>query len=63
MEQPAILRIDEVTALTGLSKATIWRRVGAGDFPAQVRLGGPTSRAVGWRRTDVEAWIASLQAA
>ena len=60
---PTILRIDDVVAMTGLSKATIWRRISTGDFPAQVRLGGPKSRAVGWRRTDFEEWVAALQAA
>lgn len=61
--QPEILRIDEVAAIVGMSKATVWRRVRSGDFPPQVRLGGPNIRAVGWRRSEIETWIAALQAA
>ena len=26
-------------------------------FPAPIRLGGTASRAVGWRRTEIQAWI------
>ena len=55
-----IMRIDEVLTTTGLSKTTLWRRIQAGEFPTQVRLGGYHSRAVGWRRSDIEAWIACL---
>ena len=58
----AILRLPEVKAVTGLSKTTLWRRVRAKEFPAALRLGGPGSRAVGWRRTDVEKWLRERQA-
>ena len=57
---PAILRTQAVLALIGLSRTSLWRRVRAGDFPAPVRLGGEGSRAVGWRRADVERWLAAL---
>ena len=39
------LRIDDVIATTGLSRATIYRQIDAHAFPEQVRL---TARAVGW---------------
>ena len=55
----AILREPEVLALIGLSRTSLWRRRQAGDFPAPVRLGGQGSRAVGWRREDVERWLAT----
>ena len=55
-----ILRTPAVLALIGLSRTSLWRRVRAGDFPAPVRLGGRASRAVGWRRADVERWLESL---
>ena len=58
-----ILRLPEVLAMTGLSRTTLWRRVKAGDFPARVRLGGRRSRAVGWRRADVERWLEELREA
>ena len=57
---PAILRTSAVLALIGLSRTSLWRRVRAGDFPAPVRLGGKGSRAVGWRREDVEGWLEAL---
>ena len=57
---PAILRVPAVLELIGLSRTSLWRRVRAGDFPAPVRLGGRGSRAVGWRRADVERWLAAL---
>ena len=56
-ESAAILRMPAVLDATGLSRTTLWRRVRAGDFPAAVRLGEPGSRAVGWRRAEVESWL------
>ena len=57
----AIMRLPAVVQETGLSKATIWRRVRTGDFPLPVRLGGPQSRAVGWRSEEVEEWVESRE--
>ena len=53
----AIMRLPAVVQETGLSKATIWRRVRTGDFPQPVRLGGPQSRAVGWKEEQIDEWI------
>ena len=55
-----ILRIDKVLERTGLSKTTLYRLVNSGDFPQPVRLGGPNSRAVGWRLTEIQEWIKNL---
>lgn len=52
----AVLRCREVEKLTGLSRSTIYDMVKKGLFPPPVRLG---SRAVGWRLSEVEDWIAS----
>ena len=57
---PVILRTPAVLALIGLSRTSLWRRVRDGDFPAPIRLGGLGSRAVGWRRADVERWLEAL---
>ena len=57
----AIMRLPAVVQETGLSKATIWRRIRTGDFPQPVRLGGPQSRAVGWRSEEVEEWVESRE--
>ena len=55
--QRQILRLKDFVELVGLSKTTIWRRMRAGEFPSALRLGGPSTRAVGWKMTDVEAWL------
>ena len=58
-----IVRIEEVTEITGLSRTSIWRRVKTGEFPNPLRLGGSNTRAVGWRRSDIDNWIAGLRPA
>jgi prophage regulatory protein len=50
-----ILRMTKVKARTGLSRSTIYLKIKAGAFPAQVSLG---PRAVGWLEDDIERWIA-----
>jgi len=57
--QPEIklLRTKEVLSRTGLSRATLNRKVSAGDFPRPVSLG---EASIAWRSTDVDDWIASL---
>ena len=55
--EPQVLRTSDVLAATGLSRTTLWRRVKSGEFPAPIRLGGTKSRAVGWRRTEIDVWI------
>jgi prophage regulatory protein len=54
-----ILRDREVRERVGLSRATIWRMIRSGDFPAPVRL-GPQS--VGWIEREVGDWIAERAA-
>lgn len=55
-----ILRLPAVEARVGLSRATIYRRVAAGDFPRPVPLGG---KAVGWRLSAILQWMAERGAA
>ena len=50
----------EVMSLTGLGQTTIWRMERDGKFPARVAL---AARRVGWRRSEVDAWIEMRQAA
>jgi prophage regulatory protein len=52
----SIFRRRTVLDLTGLSCANLYRFVRAGNFPRPVRLG---KNSVGWRSSDVQAWIAS----
>ena len=58
-----ILRIKDVAQSVGLGKTTIWQRIREGQFPRPVRLGGPGSRAVGWRQGDIERWLSEREVA
>lgn len=50
----ALLRIQTVADATGLSGATIYRKLKAGDFPSPIRMGARCTR---WKAADVRAWI------
>jgi len=58
---PAFLRLPAVLSLIGVSKATLYRWMGAGLFPQAVAL-TPTRSTVAWVASEVHAWIASKQA-
>ena len=49
-----IVRLPDVLARTGLSRSTIYVRLGKGSFPKSVHLG---ARAVGWIEAEVDEWI------
>ena len=51
-----ILRRQEVERITGLSKASIYRKMRTGKFPLPLKLG---ARAVAWRADEIHEWIAS----
>ena len=55
-----LLSIGEVTGRVGLARATVYRRMATGQFPAPLALGPQTVR---WRESDIEAWIAALPSA
>jgi prophage regulatory protein len=50
-----LIRIDEVKRLTGISTATLYRKISAKEFPRPVRL-GVVARA--WPLSEVQSWIA-----
>ncbi len=52
-----LLRRADVERRTALSRATIYRRMALGAFPAPVRI--PGSTAVRWRADEIDAWIAA----
>lgn len=52
--QDRILRLGSVLEQTGLSRSTLYRKIQAGSFPAQVRI---SERCIGWRESDVERWL------
>ena len=53
-EGDRFLRLPEVLRRTGLSRSTLYRKLKQGQFPSSRQLG---KRAVGWRESDVIAWI------
>ena len=55
-----ILRVREVSERVGLCRTTIWSLTKQGSFPRSVRL---TDYAVGWRASDIDAWIRDRSAA
>ena len=52
-----ILRLREVIDMTGLSRATLYKMIAVGEFPAQRQLG---KRSVGWRSSDLQDWLNNL---
>lgn len=55
MTSDMYLRIKQVTALTGLSRATIYNMMATGSFPMKTALG---VRAVGWLSSEIQVWMA-----
>jgi len=53
------IHLREVVTMTGLSRATIYRRLNANEFPAPAKIGG----AARWSRTEVDEWISRMLAA
>jgi prophage regulatory protein len=49
-----ILRLNAVLDRTGLSRATLYRKIQAGTFPRQVRI---AERCTGWRESAVSEWM------
>ncbi len=54
-----ILRLKAVLERTGLSRSSVYRRIGDGKFPHQVQLG---PRSTGWRESAIQHWIADPSA-
>ena len=55
-----IIRLPETLIITGISRGSIYRLMPLGKFPKQVKL---SERAVGWRESDLTAWLESRQEA
>lgn len=50
----ALLRVRTVSHATGLSVASLYRKLAAKEFPEPVRLGKRCTR---WKAADVRDWI------
>jgi prophage regulatory protein len=55
VDNDVILRITRVSEITGLGRTTIYGRIKEGEFPRGIKLG---DRAIGWRMSEVQQWIA-----
>ena len=55
-----IMRLNEVKAVTGLSKTTIYRFEKEGRFPSRVSLG---ERSMGWFEDEINLWLTQRIAA
>ncbi|WP_077228471.1 helix-turn-helix transcriptional regulator [Sphingomonas hengshuiensis] len=51
-----ILRIRTVLERTGLSRSTLYRKMGEGTFPPNTRI---STRCIGWRASAIAAWLAN----
>jgi prophage regulatory protein len=55
----ALLRLSTVRSLVGdVAASTIWRWIQTSHFPQPVRL---SDNVVGWRASEIRAWIESRQ--
>lgn len=50
------LRLNIVLERTGLSRATLYRKIQSGTFPRQVRI---AERCCGWRESAITEWMNS----
>lgn len=55
---PLLLTDREAAIWLGLSRATFWRRVADGTFPAALKIGGSTR----WRRDELVAALERISA-
>lgn len=49
-----ILRIKAVLERTGLSRATLYRKIEQGSFPRQIKI---STRCAGWRESAIQDWV------
>jgi prophage regulatory protein len=49
-----IMRLNEVKAVTGLQRSSIYKYMAIGTFPKAVPL---SDKAVGWVSTEIDDWI------
>jgi prophage regulatory protein len=53
-----IHRLPSALDITGLCRTSLYNALASEDFPQPVMLG---KRAVGWRESDLMAWVQSRQ--
>lgn len=55
-EKITYLNLKQVCAMSGLSRATIYREIEKGAFPRQRKL---SSGRVGWQNVEIDEWMES----
>jgi len=50
-----IIRLKAVLARTGLSRSTLYRKIGDGTFPRQIPI---SAHGAGWHESAVDRWVA-----
>ena len=50
-----IIRLRTVLDRTGLSRTTMYRKIGEGTFPQQLRI---SVHGAGWSEAEVDRWVA-----
>lgn len=58
--QEQLIRRHDVEAATSLSCSAIYAMMDEGKFPRPVRVG---KRAVAWKKSEIEEWMATREAA
>jgi len=61
-----LIRLNEVLSRTGYGRTSIYRKMGEGTFPKNLKLGAPIkdptqfdSRAIAWIEEEVDQWLES----
>ena len=54
-----IIRLKTVLARTGLSRTTLYRKMGEGTFPERVKI---SVHGAGWHESAINRWIADPMA-
>lgn len=57
MEKSKLMRLNEVLDATAMGKTKLYRLIGQGRFPSQIKHGDGN---VVWARQDVDFWVDCL---
>ncbi|RYL99986.1 AlpA family phage regulatory protein [Sphingobium fuliginis] len=49
----SFLRLPEVMRRTGLKRSTLYNKIAAGSFPAQIQI---SHNCAGWREDEIDDW-------
>ena len=62
-EPERLLPLEDVIAKVRMSRSTIYRLMGIGNFPARICIGdetGKPTKSALWRESDLDIWIRGL---